>query len=97
MIRRECRDKTSDSQKHIYNSIGKQMISSAFDGYNSTIFAYGQTGSGKTYTMIGTDESHGIIPRISSNIFDFYQPSNELSISVFEIFKEKINDLLVTN
>jgi hypothetical protein len=27
------------------------------------IFAYGQTGSGKTYTMLGTPDSQGMIPK----------------------------------
>jgi hypothetical protein len=34
------------------------------------IFAYGQTGSGKTYTMLGSEESRGIIPRAIHQIFE---------------------------
>jgi len=33
------------------------------------IFAYGQTGSGKTYTMLGSEDNRGIIPRAISQIF----------------------------
>lgn len=32
----------------------EDLVVSALDGYNATIFAYGQTGSGKTHTMFGT-------------------------------------------
>ena len=33
--------------------IGQEVIDSAMQGFNSTIFAYGQTASGKTHTMMG--------------------------------------------
>jgi len=45
------------------------LIQSALDGRNVTIFAYGQTGSGKTFTMYGTDEQEGIAPRAISELF----------------------------
>ena len=37
----------------VFSDLGKEVINSAFDGYNACIFAYGQTGSGKSYTMMG--------------------------------------------
>lgn len=37
------------------------------------IFAYGQTGSGKTYTMQGTDEQPGIVPRAIEEIYSLKQ------------------------
>ncbi len=52
----------------VYNDIGKDMLSHAFEGYNVCIFAYGQTGSGKSYTMMGgapqDPEQQGVIPRV---------------------------------
>ncbi len=33
--------------------MAKDVVDSALDGFNGTIFAYGQTGSGKTFTMTG--------------------------------------------
>ncbi|KAG1682319.1 Kinesin-like protein KIF1B [Nymphon striatum] len=44
------------SQKKIFEKIGKEVLISAFDGYNVCILAYGQSGSGKSYTMLGTDD-----------------------------------------
>ena len=38
--------------KFIYKTL-KEIIDSAADGINGTVFMYGQTGSGKTYSMIG--------------------------------------------
>ena len=37
----------------VFSDLGKDVINSAFDGYNACIFAYGQTGAGKSYTMMG--------------------------------------------
>ena len=61
------------TQEQIFNEVAKDVIDSAIDGYNGTIFAYGQTGSGKTYTITGGVESismRGIIPRALSYIFE---------------------------
>ena len=39
------------SQDEVFKKIGKPIVDSCIQGYNSTIFAYGQTGSGKTFTI----------------------------------------------
>ena len=44
-------------------------MQSSFDGFNVCIFAYGQTGSGKTYTIQGTNELPGIVPRALDELF----------------------------
>ena len=33
------------------------------------IFAYGQSGTGKTFTMDGTDEKPGLVPRAMGGVF----------------------------
>ena len=33
-------------------------------GYNVCLFAYGQTGSGKSFSMVGSEDDPGIIPRV---------------------------------
>ena len=55
----------------IFDSIARDLILSVMNGFNGTIFAYGQTSSGKTHTMLGTDDTPGIIPLSMSEIFDF--------------------------
>merc|ERR1712176_1647956 len=43
------------SQEEVFEDC-RDLVQSAVDGHNVTIFAYGQTGAGKTYTMYGTSE-----------------------------------------
>ncbi|XP_058394119.1 centromere-associated protein E-like, partial [Diceros bicornis minor] len=61
-------------------------------------FAYGQTASGKTYTMIGSKDDLGIIPRAIHDIFNKVKkfPDREflLRVSYMEIYNETITDLL---
>ena len=46
-----------------------------------SIFAYGQTGSGKTFSMIGTEQEPGIIPRFIDNLFDKVKQINNNSLN----------------
>ena len=74
-------------------------------GYNGTIFAYGQTSSGKTHTMegvMGDPHLQGIIPRIVNDIFNHIYAMEEnlefhIKVSYFEIYMDKIRDLLDGN
>lgn len=49
------------TQLKVYNDVGKDVLDSAFDGYNSTLFAYGQTGAGKSYSMVGYAANKGML------------------------------------
>lgn len=87
-------------QQYVYECIGKPLLDRAFDGYNVSIFAYGQTGSGKTYSMIGTDKQPGLIPRFLEDLFtrkasrDQVVSNVHIQVSYYEIYNEKIYDLL---
>ncbi|CAF1281060.1 unnamed protein product [Rotaria sordida] len=86
------------SQEFIFNKLGIEIIKHAFEGYNACIFAYGQTGSGKSYTMMGTHNDRGIIPRLSQSMFDRIETElkqdihNDLNIESMD--NEKLNDIL---
>lgn len=88
------------SQETVFDCLGRDILDNAFQGYNACIFAYGQTGSGKSFTMMGSQENKGIIPRLCDLLFDNIakQQSTELSykveVSYMEIYNEKVHDLL---
>ncbi|XP_044257426.1 kinesin-like protein KIF13A isoform X2 [Tribolium madens] len=88
------------SQEVVFDCLGRDILDNAFQGYNACIFAYGQTGSGKSYTMMGSQENKGIIPRLCDALFGLIakQQSSELTykveVSYMEIYNEKVHDLL---
>ena len=89
------------AQQHdIYASFGEEFLDHNFDGYHTCIFAYGQTGSGKSYTMMGTLDQPGLIPRTCRGLFERVEAEQNGSItynvhvSYFEIYNEHVKDLL---
>ncbi|KAM4828724.1 kinesin-like protein KIF9 [Thomomys bottae] len=91
------------SQDLVYETVARDVISQAFDGYNGTILCYGQTGAGKTYTMMGITENfkhRGIIPRALQQVFKMIEERPTLAITVrisyLEIYNETLFDLLCT-
>ncbi|XP_068869370.1 centromere-associated protein E [Aphelocoma coerulescens] len=89
---------SSDNTQQLYDGVAVPIIQSAVQGYNGTIFAYGQTASGKTYTMMGNEDSVGIIPKAIQHVFKIICeiPDREflLRVSYMEIYNETITDLL---
>uniref|UniRef100_G3TJU7 Centromere-associated protein E n=1 Tax=Loxodonta africana TaxID=9785 RepID=G3TJU7_LOXAF len=89
---------SNETTKNVYEEIAVPIIESAIQGYNGTIFAYGQTASGKTYTMMGSQDYLGVIPRAIHDIFKKIKefPDREflLRVSYMEIYNETITDLL---
>ncbi|KAJ7212101.1 kinesin-domain-containing protein [Mycena pura] len=87
-----------DNTAPLYVAAARPHVHAFMSGYNAVVFAYGQTASGKTYTLSGTPEEPGIIPRALRDIFAFIRatPSREylLRCSYLEIYNETIYDLL---
>jgi len=90
---------TKSTQEQIFYDVS-QLIQSALDGYNVCIFAYGQTGSGKTYTMEGSENNRGIIPRAMELIFEKCENNKkfgwtyELGMEQVQIYMETLLDML---
>ncbi|XP_068610131.1 kinesin-like protein KIF13B [Brachionichthys hirsutus] len=84
----------------VFQCLGESLLDNAFMGYNACIFAYGQTGSGKSYTMMGSEEQPGLIPRLCSSLFSrTVKEAREgesftVEVSYMEIYNEKVRDLL---
>uniref|UniRef100_A0A8C3AK19 Kinesin family member 13B n=1 Tax=Cyclopterus lumpus TaxID=8103 RepID=A0A8C3AK19_CYCLU len=87
-------------QDVVFQCLGESLLDNAFMGYNACIFAYGQTGSGKSYTMMGSAEQPGLIPRLCSSLFSrTVREAREgecftVEVSYMEIYNEKVRDLL---
>lgn len=59
----------SASNKDVFETTTKDMLSSLMEGYNCSVFAYGATGAGKTFTMIGNKEHPGITYLTMEHLF----------------------------
>uniref|UniRef100_A0A8C9SWK0 Kinesin family member 13B n=1 Tax=Scleropages formosus TaxID=113540 RepID=A0A8C9SWK0_SCLFO len=87
-------------QEVVFHCLGENLLHNAFQGYNACIFAYGQTGSGKSYTMMGSADQPGLIPRLCSALFERTEleqregESFTVEVSYMEIYNEKVRDLL---
>ncbi|CAH8299677.1 unnamed protein product [Eruca vesicaria subsp. sativa] len=93
--------KPEDGQETVFGQT-KPIVTSVLDGYNVCIFAYGQTGTGKTFTMEGTPENRGVNYRTLEELFRSSESRSrlmkfELTVSMLEVYNEKIRDLLVDN
>ena len=97
-------DKVFDShasQEAIYNHTADH-IADVLDGYNSTVICYGPLRSGKTFTMTGTRDNFGIIPRAFEEVFARInamvqnQPNSHyyLELCYVEMYNNYIRDLL---
>lgn len=87
-----------NSQERVFEDV-KRLVQSAFDGFNLSVFVYGQTGSGKTYTMHGSADNPGIVPRVFKEIFRVMESelnfmSVQVEIKMIEIYNDKFNDLI---
>ena len=88
-------------QNLVFETLGKQILDNAWEGYHCCLFAYGQTGSGKSYSMVGYGANKGIVPISCEEIFkrigNNKDPSlhYEVEVSMLEIYNEKVQDLLV--
>lgn len=84
----------------MFDTLGKPLLDNAWEGYHCCLFAYGQTGSGKSYSMIGYGTNRGIVPIACEEMFERLKGKKagedyEVTVSMIEIYNEKIQDLLV--
>ena len=86
------------TSEDVYNKTMRGVVAAVMQGFHGSCFAYGATGSGKTFTMAGTQEAPGVMPRAISDLFKIAKQSDDLSwsfkVTYVEIYNEKIKDLL---
>lgn len=58
------------SQQEFFNKTTLPLIHDVLHGENALIFAYGVTNSGKTFSIMGTKQNPGILPRTLDVIFN---------------------------
>jgi kinesin family protein 22 len=90
------------AQEEVYEATAMPLSKRLLKGENSCLFAYGMTASGKTHTIQGTaSKNPGILPRLITEILSSLQADTKiessLSISMLEIYQERIYDLLSTS
>ncbi|KAF8817794.1 kinesin motor domain-containing protein [Cardiosporidium cionae] len=89
-------------QQRVFEDLGQEVITNAWEGYNAALFAYGQTGSGKSYSMIGYEPNRGIVVRVCEELFRrIADKKNEhiqyqVIVSMLEIYNEQVQDLLIS-
>ncbi|CAD8173830.1 unnamed protein product [Paramecium octaurelia] len=87
-------------QQKIYENTTEFLLEGVLEGFNTTVFCYGATGSGKTFTMIGTQQEVGLMPRALQSLFNFSQSDRfketQFKVSYVEIYNENIRDLLTS-
>ena len=75
--------------QEIFDRQVRELVVTAMEGINVTVFAYGQTSSGKTFTMRGIDQQPGLIPLSIAQVFDHITRDSEreyqISVSYLEV------------
>lgn len=88
----------ASGQEDVFAEVGP-LVKSALDGHNVCIFAYGQTGTGKTFTMEGTKDAPGVVPRTLELLFQQAAMDSgvnfHFTFSMLELYMGCLRDLLV--
>jgi len=80
----------------------QDLVRSAFDGYNVTIFAYGNAGAGKSYAIGGTRSSPSLSRQTINEVFSVADSMTSrchcsVSGSVLELHRQDMRDLLAVS
>lgn len=88
-------------QSTVFEEVGPLVDAALLSSTSACILAYGATGAGKTHTMVGSgsgnDANGGVIPRTIERLFASSSTEKDtpmIGISVAEIYRERIHDLL---
>lgn len=86
------------SSETVYHRMARPIVNAVREGKHGTIFAYGQTGSGKTYSLHGSISDPGLIELAAQDIFrDTQSQHHRVTVQYFEIYNEKVRDLIAVS
>lgn len=83
-------------QLEVYNQVAHPLFDKFVQGESCLLFAYGMTNAGKTYTIQGSQDNQGLLPRLIGNCIKSMEgmANATLTLSILEIYQERIFDLL---
>eukprot|EP00743_Colponemidia_sp_Colp-15_P003013 GILK01003258.1.p1 GENE.GILK01003258.1~~GILK01003258.1.p1 ORF type:complete len:1210 (-),score=339.90 GILK01003258.1:490-4023(-) len=90
-------------QDTVFQDSTLPLVDGLFSGQNGLLFAYGITNAGKTYTIKGSEENPGVLPRALAQMFNKIKSLEttkslagepEIWVSNYEIYNEHVYDLL---
>lgn len=98
---REIFDSNSN-QTDVFNTVALPLLPDFLNGHDVLIFCYGSTNAGKTFTISGNKGNPGLLERsldyiVTSLESNLGNHSQQLYASFFEIYNERIYDLLDIN
>ncbi|CAF0981330.1 unnamed protein product, partial [Didymodactylos carnosus] len=84
-------------QRDVYEKMIRPAVYSSLQGYNTTVLAYGQTASGKTHSIFGSSHEEGVLTLSIAELISLNHNQHlKFETSFFEIYNEKVTDLLMT-
>lgn len=93
---------SNSNQTEVFNTVALPLLPDFLNGHDVLIFCYGSTNAGKTFTISGNKGNPGLLERsldfiVSSLESNQTSHSQQLFASFFEIYNERIYDLLDIN
>lgn len=85
------------TQQDFFKATIYPCLKKFFNGDNLLIFSYGVTNSGKTFTMQGTSQNPGLIPRTLDVLFDTLKDNLETKRAAYSYKPEKFNEISSLN
>jgi|UniRef100_A0A7S4LCB0 hypothetical protein len=86
------------TQPQAFQMMMTKTMQAVLSGKTAAALCYGQTGTGKTFTMRGTDDLPGLIPRVADYIFKADAADSgtkyEVQLSYIQVYLGKPRDLL---
>jgi len=86
----------STTQDQLHSAEVQPLVDATLRGNSSCLFAYGATGTGKTYTLQGTTEQPGLVPRLCAALTGSTEVEC-ISCSSVEVYNERLYDLLASS